>query len=145
MGASMNALRLGGIAVLLVAACTAATFASSRLFPKPIYSELPAYPERARTAHVAGTVKLWFVLDESGSTAQAKLISGNSILGDAAISTVKSWKFRPEDVHPNIRYETEFVYVLNVQSKSGEPRLTVSMTDFRRVEVVSELYVDAIE
>jgi TonB family protein len=141
----MNALRLGCIAVLLVAAGAAATSASSRLFPKPIYSELPVYPERARTAHVAGTVKLWFVLDESGSTAQAKLLSGNSMLGDAAVSIIKSWKFRPEDIQPNIRYETEFVYVLNVQSKRGEPRLTVSMTDFRRVEVVSELYVDAIE
>ena len=122
-----------------VALCTPNEF-----FPKPI-SQLPMYPERARAAHVAGTVKLWFVLDENGSVAQAESVSGNSMLREAAVEIIKSWKFQPERIQPRKRYETEFVYQLNVQSTGGEPKLTVSMTDLRRVEVVSEVYVTAIE
>jgi TonB family protein len=103
------------------------------------------YPERARAAHVAGTVKLWFVLDANGGVAQAQAVSGNSMLRDAALRIVKSWKF-PEDSSPsNVRHETEVVYVLNVQSRRGEPKLTISMTDFRRVEVISGIYVEAIQ
>jgi hypothetical protein len=44
-------------------------------------------------------------------------------------------------MQPNARYETDFVYDLRPQSEPGEPKLTVSMTDFRRVEVVSESYI----
>jgi len=113
-------------------------------FPKPIYSELPTYPERARYAHVVGPVKLWFVVDESGAVSQAAIVSGNIMLRDAALSAVKSWKFRPGSVQPNVRYETQFVYDLKPQSKLGEPKLTVSMTDLRRVEVVSEIYVATV-
>lgn len=133
------------ISVLLVIVSAAAQTPSNRSFPKPIYSELPTYPERARTAHVAGPVKLWFIVDESGAIAEAGIVSGNSMLSDAALSSVKSWKFRPESIQPNMRYETEFIYDLNVQSKQGEPKLTVSMTDLRRVEVISEIYVRTIE
>jgi len=111
-----------------------------KFLPKPIYSELPTYPELARYAHLAGQVKLWFMLDESGAVSQAGVVSGHPIFGDAAFSTVKSWKFRPGIMQTNQRYETEFVYDLRTQSELGEPKLTVSMTDFRRVEVVSELY-----
>jgi TonB family protein len=131
--------------MLLAAIGTSGRPTPDRMFPKPTSSELPMYPERARMAHVAGTVKLWFTLNGNGEVAQTKIISGNRLLSEAAVSTVKSWKFRPESIRPDLRYETEFVYVLSGQSKEGEPKLTVSMTDLRRVEVVSELYVVAIE
>jgi TonB family protein len=131
--------------ILLVSATTAALFASDGIFPKPISSDLPMYPERARSAHVAGTVKIWFVLDGSGVVTQAQSLSGNPMLRDAAVSAVKSWKFLTNSMQANVRYGTEFVYLLNVQSKNGEPKLTVSMTDFRRVEIVSERYVETNE
>jgi TonB family protein len=133
------------ITILFVVGATAALVASDGIFPKPISSELPMYPERARSARVAGNVKIWFVLDGSGAVTQAQSVSGNPMLRDAAVSTVKSWKFLTNNVQSNVRYETEFVYVLNVQPKNGEPKLTVSMTDFRRVEIVSERYSEAIE
>ena len=141
----MNTFRLVVIAVLLVAVGTPALSTSNEFFPKPISSEFPMYPETARTARVAGTVKLWFVLNGDGDVAQTDVVSGNPLLRDAAVNTVKSWKFRSKTIRPSVRYETEFVYVLKVQPKAGEPKLTVSMTDLRRVEVVSELYVEPIE
>jgi TonB family protein len=141
----MRARKLGCIVVLLVAVGAAAQSPSNGSFPKPIYSELPTYPELARTAHIVGSVKLRFVLGESGGIAQAEIISGHPIFANAALSTVKTWKFRRESIQPAVRYKTEFVYDLKTQSKPGEPTLTVSMRDFRRVEVVSEIYTEAIE
>src|SRR2546423_2824633 len=54
--------KLAVMTILLVFGATAALFASGGIFPKPISSELPMYPERARSARVAGTVKIWFAL-----------------------------------------------------------------------------------
>jgi TonB family protein len=144
MEALVNALILGVILFLFFPAGTAGQVPAQTVFPKPISSELPMYPELAKSAHITGTVKLWFVLNESGGVAQAQVISGSTALRDGAVSTVKSWKFSLDSIRSNVRYETEFVYALNVQSKPGEPTLTVSMADWRRVEVTSELYVEAI-
>ena len=140
----MNAVRLGVVVILLVAVAMGAS-ASDVVYPKPVSSALPMYPERARAVHVAGTVRLWFVLNGNGEVSQAEVVSGNPMLCDAAVYTVKSWKFRPNSIPPNVRHETQFVYVLRVQSREGEPRLIVSMTDFRRIEIVSETYTETIE
>jgi hypothetical protein len=36
---------------------------------------------------------------------------------------VKSWRFLANSMEPNVRYETEFVYTLEVQRKNGQPVL----------------------
>src|SRR6266704_1016933 len=112
--------RFGCIAALLVAFSSAAQSPSDTSFPKPIHSELPIYPELARAAHIAGHVKLWFMVDKDGGTAEAGIISGNRVLSDAALSALKSWKFPPGSIRPDVRYETEFVYDLSVRSTQGE-------------------------
>src|SRR5947209_6595972 len=132
------------MAILFVVVSTGAQTPPNISFPKPIYSELPTYPERARYAHLVGSAKLWFMTNESGAVTQAGIISGHPIFGDAALSVVKSWKFQSGAIKANVRYESEFVYDLKSQSQSREPKLTVSMTDFRRVEVVSEIYTPTI-
>ena len=140
----MSALKLLCIAILLVVVSTGAQTPPNSSFPKPIYSELPTYPERARYAHMASSVKLWFMADASGVVTQAGIISGHPIFADAALSVVKSWKFQSGAIKANVRYESEFIYDLKSQSQPGEAKLTVSMTDFRRVEVVSEIYTPTI-
>jgi TonB family protein len=119
-------------AILLVIVSTRAQTPPKTTFPKPVHSDLPTYPELARYARIVGTVKLWFMIDDSGAVTQTGTISGHPILRDAALTVVKSWKFQSNDIKPNVRYETEFI------SQPVEPKLTVSMTDLRRVEVVSE-------
>jgi TonB family protein len=136
---------MGIAAALIFFAGTAAVAASNASFPKPTSSVLPVYPEGARAARVAGIVRLWFTVNGNGEVAEAGIASGNPLLRDAALEAVRSWKFQPNILPSNVRVETEFVYVLNVQANEGEPKLTVSMTDFRHVEVVSELYVKPIE
>jgi TonB family protein len=104
------------------------------------------YPQEARSAHVAGQVKVWFVLKANGDVAQAGVVSGNLMLKEAALHCVHSWKFDVNSgVSTTMRYETEFDYDLGVQEKRGEPKLTVSLSDFEHVEVSSELYTKSIE
>jgi TonB family protein len=143
-GADVNFVKIVIAGLILIAGTTVAS-TSSASAPKPASSVLPVYPEGARQARVAGTVTLWFELNGNGGVAQVGIASGNPLLRDAAMEVVRSWRFQPNTLPPNVRFETEFVYVLNVQAKEGEPKLTVSMTDFRHVKVVSELYVRPME
>lgn len=121
------------------------SYASKSQLPKPESTNLPTYPERARLAHIAGTVKLWFVLDANGKVTEAGIVNGNPLLRDAALNNVKSWSFRLGSIQPGVRYETEFVYRLDVQQKPGAPKLSVTLKDFRHIEITSELYVETIE
>jgi TonB family protein len=114
--------------------------------PVLVYSALPMYPQKARSAHVAGKVKLWFVLNANGDVAQAGVVSGNPMPKEASVRCLQSWKFDVNSgVSTSTRYETEFDYDLGVQEKRGEPKLTVSLSDFEHVEVSSELYAESIE
>lgn len=64
---------------------------------------------------------------------------------DSALANLKTWKFGRRTFKPNVKYETEYIYRLDVQQQAGEPRLTISIVDARRVEIGSELYVHPIE
>jgi hypothetical protein len=130
---------------LMVMVVTTALFAYDDILPKPISAELPTYPETARTARVAGSVKLWFVLNGEGRVIQAGSTSGVPLLRDSALANLKTWKFGRRTFKPNVKYETEYIYRLDVQQQAGEPRLTISIVDARRVEIGSELYVHPIE
>jgi TonB family protein len=104
------------------------------------------YPQHARNAHVAGKVSLWFTLNEHGVVTQAGVVDGNPLLKEAALECVRSWKFDVNStVSTSARYQTEFVYDLGVQGRKGNPKLTVSLTNFEHVEVTSELYTETIE
>jgi hypothetical protein len=96
-------------------------------------------------ARVAGSVKLWFVLNAEGAVSEAGAISGNALLRDAALHNLRTWKFSRDSSKANVKYETEYVYRLDVQQQHGEPKLTVSIVDTQRIEIVSELYVRLIE
>jgi TonB family protein len=97
------------------------------------------YPERARAAHVAGSVKIWFTLDAKGVVTQAGVISGSALLSEAALSTVKSWTFEPGALLPNIRINTEFVYGLNIQAKGG-----LFTADDQVVVAIADRHINAL-
>jgi Gram-negative bacterial TonB protein C-terminal len=129
--------------LLVVLATSTTLFGSGEILPKPISAELPTYPQRARMARVAGSV--WFVLNAEGAVSEAGAISGNPLLRDAALDNLKTWKFSRDSSKANVKYETEYVYRLDVQQQHGEPKLTVSIVDSQRIEIVSRLYVRPIE
>lgn len=112
---------------------------------KPTSAELPNYPEAARMARVAGSVKLWFVLNGNGTVSEAGITSGSPLLRDSALANLKTWRFGLGTFKPNVKYKTEYIYRLDVQKQAGEPKLTISIVDARRVEITSELYVHPVE
>jgi len=55
----------------------------------------PEYPERAREAHVQGTVRLHIIVGVDGDVKQTELVSGHPLLAQAAIDAVRKWRYQP--------------------------------------------------
>jgi len=53
----------------------------------------PIYPEIAKRMKISGEVKLEVTVDADGKVKDAKAVSGNHILGEAAEDAVRKWKF----------------------------------------------------
>lgn len=56
----------------------------------------PEYPEAARQQRMQGAVVLDVRIGRDGVVQSVKVVSGESVLADAAIAAVKQWRFKPE-------------------------------------------------
>lgn len=63
-----------------------------------IYRVEPEYPEEARSRNIEGQVVLNLHIDREGRVQEAKLVSGDPVLGKSAIEAVKQWRFKPHRV-----------------------------------------------
>jgi len=64
--------------------------------PKLTYSCAPEYPKRARSSHIEGVVVLSLVVGSNGVLREVVVARSLSPdLDEAAIDTVKKWKFAP--------------------------------------------------
>ncbi len=57
----------------------------------------PEYPESARVRQLQGKVVLKIRIRPDGTVADAQLISGEPLLGRAAIDALKQWRFKPQN------------------------------------------------
>jgi periplasmic protein TonB len=55
----------------------------------------PAYPKQARVRKLQGTVVLEAIVNKKGSVDSLQLVSGDSLLAQAAADAVKQWKYKP--------------------------------------------------
>lgn len=55
----------------------------------------PTYPQVARTQRISGMVKVYVVVDETGTVASIQRTSGPMLLQQAAVEAARRWKFRP--------------------------------------------------
>ena len=55
----------------------------------------PAYPKQARDKKLRGSVRLRAVVAPDGSIRRLETISGAPLLAQAAIDSVKAWKYKP--------------------------------------------------
>jgi protein TonB len=53
----------------------------------------PIYPDIARAAGVGGTVVLECTIDPSGHVVDARVISGHPLLNEAALNSVRQWRY----------------------------------------------------
>ena len=84
--------------VLVVAVAAFGQGASTRVPPdeaaKHILSKpSPAYPSLAEQARIQGNVILEVTINESGAVSAIRLVSGHSMLVQAALENVRRWKF----------------------------------------------------
>ncbi|MBI5086813.1 MAG: energy transducer TonB [Acidobacteria bacterium] len=64
--------------------------------PVPIFKVEPEYSEEARKAKFMGTVMLAIVVDESGKTANVRVVRSVGMgLDEKAVEAVMKWRFRP--------------------------------------------------
>lgn len=63
--------------------------------PRGVYTPAPYYPVIARQTKIQGTVVIDAVLDESGRVIEARIVSGHPLLIQAALDTVKEWRYEP--------------------------------------------------
>jgi len=55
----------------------------------------PTYPKQARARKLHGTVVLEAIVNKKGSVDSLQLVSGDSLLAQAAADAVKQWKYKP--------------------------------------------------
>jgi len=55
----------------------------------------PVYPSLAKSQHVSGDVKIDALIDATGRVTTMKVISGNTLLHQAAMDALRQWKYQP--------------------------------------------------
>ncbi len=55
----------------------------------------PTYPELARKMNITGVVKVQVTIAPNGSVKTVKLVGGHPLLANAAMDTVKKWRYEP--------------------------------------------------
>jgi TonB family protein len=63
--------------------------------PKLIFSPPAVYPSQARAEHVQGDVTIDALIDATGKVSAMQTISGHPLLRQAAMETVRLWKYQP--------------------------------------------------
>jgi protein TonB len=63
-----------------------------------IKSVPPIYPSMARTQHISGNVKIDALIDASGNVSSMSVLSGPSMLHQAALAAVKQWRYQPAEL-----------------------------------------------
>jgi protein TonB len=59
-----------------------------------ISSVQPIYPSLAKTQHVAGDVRVDALIDATGRVTTMKVVSGPSMLHQAAMDALRQWKYQ---------------------------------------------------
>jgi TonB family protein len=67
--------------------------------PPPQRADFPRYPEEAKAAGVTGAVLAEVVVNEQGVVTDARVVRSVPMLDDAALETVRQWRFRPSVVN----------------------------------------------
>jgi TonB family protein len=62
---------------------------------EPLTRVEPVYPEAARAQHISGLVRLLATIDPQGLVVDVEVLTGPSVLRQAAIVAVKKWTFQP--------------------------------------------------
>jgi protein TonB len=62
---------------------------------KLISSVPPMYPALAKNQHISGNVQIDALIDANGRVTTMKVVSGPTLLQQAAMDALKQWKYQP--------------------------------------------------
>lgn len=65
---------------------------------KLVKSVPPIYPDMARNQHLSGSVQIDASIGADGNVGAMKVLSGPTLLHQAALTAVKQWKFQPAEL-----------------------------------------------
>lgn len=85
--------------------------------------KVPAiYPENARTSGVQGTVVLNVLITENGEVKEATAVSGDPALAQAAIESIKQWKYKPYTIDGKPQeVETQASFSFHIKAPAVPP------------------------
>jgi TonB family protein len=63
--------------------------------PELLSSSPPIYPALAKQAHIEGQVTIEAVIDTTGRLTNMTVVSGSSLLQQAALDSLRTWKYQP--------------------------------------------------
>ncbi|HXJ13371.1 MAG TPA: TonB family protein [Candidatus Limnocylindrales bacterium] len=66
---------------------------------KLLKSVQPIYPQMAKSQHVSGNVQIDALVDAEGNVSAMKVISGPALLREAALQSLKQWKYQPAELN----------------------------------------------
>ncbi len=62
---------------------------------KLVHQVQPVYPDVAKQAGMQGTVVLKVFVGKEGNVQGVKVLSGDSVLAQAAVDAVRQWRYQP--------------------------------------------------
>jgi protein TonB len=61
----------------------------------------PSYPVLAKTQHISGDVRVDALIDANGHVTTMKVVSGPTLLHQAAMDALRQWKYQPATLNGN--------------------------------------------
>lgn len=68
----------------------------------------PEYPETLKHLYIGGVVRIRAVVAPNGTVESTRLLGGNPILGQAAMTAVKQWKYSNAESREELEVKVEF-------------------------------------
>lgn len=82
----------------------------------------PEYPPIAKAARIQGTVVLQASISKSGSVEDLHVVTGQALLQDAALSAVRTWRYRPYLVNGEpVKVQTTINVIFTLGVPSAAP------------------------
>ena len=84
--------------LVLLFSCSALMFGVDEAGGRKVKNHVPlAYPEMAKKLGLTGVVKLEVLVAPNGDVRNVKVLGGNPLLAEAAVTAVKQWKYEAGD------------------------------------------------
>jgi TonB family protein len=68
----------------------------------------PQYPELARRNNISGSVRLELLVTADGKVKDVKVLGGNPVLAQAAVSAVQKWRYEPATEDTTVVVKCDF-------------------------------------